>query len=62
MFSLESPYQGDSNTQYTIFKINTKITRNHPNPAAIVFFPKGVKQVISVRAIEVLEKIRGIYV
>ena len=42
MFSLESSDRGDSNeyTQYTIFNINTKII---PNPKAMRFFSKGLK-------------------
>ena len=44
VFSLESPYRGDSNecTQYTIFNIKKKITLNYRKSAAMVF-PKGVK-------------------
>ena len=40
MFSLESPYQGDSNeyTQYTILNINTKIILDYPKSAAMRFF------------------------
>ena len=40
MFSLESPYGGDSNenTQYTIFNIKKKITLNYPESAAMEFF------------------------
>ena len=40
LFSLESPYRGDSNeyTQYTIFNIKKKIPLNHPKSAAIRFF------------------------
>ena len=45
VFSLKSPYRGDSNeyTQYTIFKIKKKITLNYPKSAAMGFFPKGLK-------------------
>ena len=64
VFSLESPHRGDSNeyTQYTIFDINTKITLNYINSAAMGFFQgtqepvrnsRG-KRVTSVRANEVL--------
>ena len=37
--------QGDSNeyTQYTIFNMNKKNTRNYPKSAAMFFFPKGLK-------------------
>ena len=65
MFSLESPYRGDSNeyTQYTIF--NIKITLNYPKYAAMKFFQgtqervrnsRG-KRAISVRATEGLLQI-----
>ena len=42
VFSLESPYRGDSNeyTQYTIFNMNKKITLNYPKSAAMRFFPR----------------------
>ena len=64
MFSLESPYGGDSNecTQHTIFNIKKKITLNYPTSAAMGFF-QGIlervrnshgKQAISFQAIEVL--------
>ena len=45
MFSLESPQRGDANenTQYTIFNINTKITLNYPEFAAIGFLSKELK-------------------
>ena len=41
MFSLESPYPGDSNeyTQYTIFNITQKITLNYSEYVGMVFFP-----------------------
>ena len=41
MFSLESPYQGDSNeyTQYTIFNMNKKSTLYYSKSAAMGFFP-----------------------
>ena len=64
MFSLESPYGGDSNenTQYTIFNIKKKITLNYPKSAAMEFFQGNQERVrnnrgkraISVRATEVL--------
>ena len=65
MFSLESPFRGDSNehTQYTIFNMKKKNNLNYPKSAAIGFFFKGTqervrnsrgKRAISVRAIEVL--------
>ena len=40
--SLESPHRGDSNenTQYTIFNMNKKNTRNYPKSAAMGFFPR----------------------
>ena len=40
VFSLESPHRGDSNeyTQYTIFNIKKKITRNYRKSAAMGFF------------------------
>ena len=40
MFSLESPYRGDSNeyTQHTSFNIKRKITLNYPKSAAVGFF------------------------
>ena len=46
LFSLESPHRGDSNeyTQYTIFNIKRKITRNYPNSAAMGFFSQGLKR------------------
>ena len=42
VFSLESPLRGDfyEYTQYTIFNIEKKITLNHPESAAVEFFPK----------------------
>ena len=42
VFSLESPYQGDSNeyTQYTIFNIKWKINLNYLKSAAMWFFPR----------------------
>ena len=45
MFSLESPYRGDSNeyTQYTIFNIKKKITLNYPT-SAVMGFSKGTKK------------------
>ena len=45
MFSLESPYRGDSNeyTQYTIFNIKKKITLNYPKSAAMGFCSKELK-------------------
>ena len=45
VFSLESPHCGDSNvyTQYTIFNIKKKITRNFPISAAMGYFSKGQK-------------------
>ena len=45
VFSLESPYQGDSNqyTPYTIFNIKKKITQNYPKSAGIGFCSKGLK-------------------
>ena len=40
MFSLESPYRGDSNEyiQYTIF--NIKIAKNYSKSTAMDFFPR----------------------
>ena len=72
MFSLESPYRGDSNkyTQYTIFNIKKK--ENHPKLFQIcsyVFF-QGIqervrngrgKRVISVQATEVLLYLLTLY-
>ena len=45
MFSLESPYRGDSNenTQYTIFNVKNKNTLNYPKSAAKGFFSKGLR-------------------
>ena len=45
MFTLESPYRGDSNeyAQYTIFNMNKKNTLNYPKSAAMGFFSKGLK-------------------
>ena len=42
VFSLESPHRGDSNenTQYTIFNMNKKNTKNYPESAAMGFFPR----------------------
>ena len=42
VFSLESPYRGDSNEdkQHTIFNIKKKITLNYPKSTALGFFPK----------------------
>ena len=64
MFSLESPHRGDSSeyTQYTSVTITKKITLNYPKSAAKDFFHRTQervrnsrgKQVISVRATEVL--------
>ena len=43
VFSLESPYRGDSNvyTQYTIFIIKKKITPDYSKSAAMGCFPRG---------------------
>ena len=40
MYSLESPYEGDSNeyTQYTIFDVKKIITLNYSKSAAMGFF------------------------
>ena len=64
VYSLESPHRGYSNeyTQYTIFKMNKKNTKNYPKSAATFFFQgtqEGVrnsrsKRTINVRATEVL--------
>ena len=45
MFSLELPHRGDSNkyTQYTIFKIDKKITLNYPKSATMGFCSKALK-------------------
>ena len=45
MFSLESPYRGDSNeyTLYTMFNIKKKTTLNYPKSAGMRFFSKGLK-------------------
>ena len=45
VFSLESPHRGDSNeyTQYTIFNISKKISRNYTKSAAMGFYSKGLK-------------------
>ena len=45
MFSLKSPYRGDSNVyiQYTIFMIKKKITPDYSKPAVMFFFSKGLK-------------------
>ena len=42
VFSLESPYRGDSNKtiQYTIFYIEKKITLNYPKSAAMRLFSR----------------------
>ena len=42
VFSLESPYRGDSNvyTKYTIFNIKKKITLTYPRSAAMGVFPR----------------------
>ena len=42
MFSLESPYRGDSNeyTQYTIINIKKKITVNYSESALMGFFSR----------------------
>ena len=42
MFSLESPYRGDSNKyiQYTIFNIKKKDTLNYPKFAAMDIFAR----------------------
>ena len=44
MFSLESPYRGDSNecTQFTIFNIKKKITIYYVKSANMRYFPKGL--------------------
>ena len=68
VFSLKSPYWGDSNEYkpYTIFNIKKKITLNYSKSAAMGFFSKGLKnefetatqnadkRSISVQATEVL--------
>ena len=43
LFSLESPYPGDSNeyTQYTIFNVKKKIILNYPKAAAMGFCSNG---------------------
>ena len=45
MYSLESPYLGDSNeyTQYTAFNIKKKITPNYPKSSAKGLVTKGLK-------------------
>ena len=45
MLSLEWPHRGDSDeyTQYTIFNIKKKITRNYPKSAVMGFFSEGLK-------------------
>ena len=45
VFSLESPYRGDSNecTQNTIFNIKKEITLNYSKFEAMGFFSKGLK-------------------
>ena len=45
VFSLESPYQGDSNeyTQNSIFNVKKKVTLNYPKSAAMGFCSKGLK-------------------
>ena len=50
MFSLESPYRGDSNeyTQYTIFNMNKKNTLNYPKSAVMGFFTKRLKNEIEI--------------
>ena len=69
VFSLESPYRGDSNenTQYTIFNIKKKITLYYYKSVARGF-SQGTqdrvqksfgKRVISIRAIEVLLYLSG---
>ena len=42
MFSLERPYQGDSNeyAHYIIFNVKEKITLNYPKSAVMRFFPR----------------------
>ena len=47
VFSLESPHQGDSNvnTQYTIFIIKKKITRDYPKSAAMGCIPRTQERV-----------------
>ena len=42
VFSLESPYRGDSNeyTQYTIFNMKKTIILNYPKSAAMGLFSK----------------------
>ena len=62
VFSLESPYRGDSiqYTQNTIFNIEKKITLNNPKSAAMGFFAKDSrtipnsrgKRTFSIRATE----------
>ena len=47
VFSLESPYRGDSNEyiKYTIFNIKKKIALNYPKSASLGFFSNGLKNV-----------------
>ena len=44
MFSLDTPHRGDFNeyTQYIIFHIKKKLTRNYPKSAAMQF-SRGLK-------------------
>ena len=53
VFSLESPYQGDSNqyTPYTIFNIKKKITQNYPKSAGIGFCSEGLKNEFETAAV-----------
>ena len=47
VFSLELPHQGNSNeyTQYTIFNMKKKITRNYSKSAAMGFF-QGTQELV----------------
>ena len=56
VFTLESPHRGDSKeyTQYTIFKMNKKITLNYPKSPAMGFYPRDFKNETSVANTEVL--------
>ena len=53
MFSLESPYRGDSNeyTQYSIFIIKKEITLNYRKSAAMGFFSNGLKNELEIAVV-----------
>ena len=60
MFSLESPYRGDSNecTQYTIFNIKKKIALNYPKSAGDLIGLKNAFKTAMVNEPSVFEPLK----